>query len=184
MQGSEFSAVEDMEKQAKQSYKHEAHLLDPHNHFVVPVFESLDWGKAGVPRREGEKMRSVLESEAVEMEAAVAVRRVADTIAAVGHMEVAVVAGFVGTLLEEHHSLRVGSRGWVAGYRCEVRRMWSMMEVAHMVAGSQDRPSYLAQAFGWEQIVLVQERECCCHCYHLRSAPRLTWLPCVQLTSS
>lgn len=136
MQGSEFSAGEDMEKQAKQSYKHEAHLLDPHNHFVVPVSESLDWEKADVPRREGERMRLVLESEAVGMEAAVAVRRVADMIAAAGHKGFAVVAGFVRTLLEEHHSLRGGNRGRVAGYKCEVQKMWSMMEVARTVAGS------------------------------------------------
>lgn len=41
-QESEFVAVgEDMEKQEKQNYKYEVHLLVPNNHFVVPVIEIL-----------------------------------------------------------------------------------------------------------------------------------------------
>lgn len=39
---SEFVAVgEDMEKQEKQNYKYEVHLLVLNNHFVVPVIEIL-----------------------------------------------------------------------------------------------------------------------------------------------
>ena len=77
-QVNEFFVDEGMEKQAKQSYKHEVHLLDPSNHFVVPVIDSLDWGKAAVRGKGEAKRRWTSGTEVAGRDAAAAVRMVAD----------------------------------------------------------------------------------------------------------
>lgn len=94
----EFSVDEGMEKQAKQSYKHEVHLLGPSNHFVVPVIDSLDWGKAAVLGKGEARKRWILGTEVAGTDAAAAVRMVADMAEEVDHMEVAAAEDFVHTL--------------------------------------------------------------------------------------
>lgn len=91
---SEFSD-EETEKQAKQSYKHEVHLLDPNNHFVVPVIDIPDWEKAAVPQGEEARRRCLLGTEVVGTDAAAAVRRVVGTVEGIDHMAVAAGEGFV-----------------------------------------------------------------------------------------
>ena len=76
-QASEFSVGEEIERQVKQNYKHEVHLLVLNNHFVVPVIDSLDLGKAIALGTEVVTRRSVQEMVVAGTKVVVAAHRTA-----------------------------------------------------------------------------------------------------------
>lgn len=121
-QESEFFAVgEGMEKQEKQNYKHEVHLLVPNNHFVVPVIEILYFGKVAVLDMVEVKMH--LERVVVEMEVEVAARMAADTLAEVEHTAVVVaVADSEQNQLVALHMSQVETRALAADYTSVEKR--------------------------------------------------------------
>jgi len=104
-QVSEFAADEEMEKQAKQSYKHEVHLLVPNDHFVVPARDSLGWEKAAaLEMEEEEKTRLLLEIVVAGMEDAAAVSTTADMVEVADHKEVAEAEDFGHKQWEGHRN--------------------------------------------------------------------------------
>lgn len=180
----EFAAVgEDMEKQEKQNYKHEVHLLVLNNHFVVPVIDIPHLGTEAVLDKVEAKMHWVFR-KAVEGMVVVAVgRTVADRAVEIG-CKALLEEDFEDILQARCHMVRAGSRVPMADYKSEAKQKLSTGE-ERMVVDIPDTPetrTVQEVETVWFEHSPTQEYFRRCQCYR-RSVPQPTWLLCARPVS-
>ena len=122
---SEFCVDVETEKQVKQNYKHEAHLLVLNNHFVVPVLDSPDLGMDSFLDMVEVRRHLVLDMLVAETMAVAAARKSADTAALVGCRGFAAVEDSVRNLWMEVHSQMAETLVLEAGCKSAALQKWS-----------------------------------------------------------
>lgn len=136
-QVSEFLVDEEMQKQVKQNYKHEVHLLVLGNHWVASVVDMLGWGMEAVLDMVVERTQWAMGMDSVGMEVVVACHMLVESFVEAGRKVAGPGEGFESSQQVDHHMLE---HTFVVAVdrRSSVQRMSLLMAEEHRTVGRVD----------------------------------------------